>query len=225
MAGIEGLTGNFYDTEDDFNKRMLLFYVNETKSKYTIDFSDYIDKEIGYGLKYHRKNWNKKYALAMGEYWKYLFYSGDFLSDADEDYAMECLNKAYKMGSGDAAAQLGYFYYTGQGVTTIPDKKKAAKFFKKAFKKKLFFGEYLYAKAISSDAGTTREMEEVAKYYEAAYDKKMVLAKIPLAYTYLKLGKNLEDAIKLFRSEGSYRYSEAIKTANLMLNSPNLRKR
>jgi len=221
---ITGLTKFTSKTEDDFNKRLLILYVNESYKGYP-EMDKYINENINRGLKLHADTWNKWYCRAMGEYWKFLFYNAEFnKSYRDEKYSYKCLKRAYKMGSGDAAAQLGYYYYTGTGITDKPNKKKAAKFFDKAFNQKLFFGEYLYAEAIASDAESKEDLKEALKYYKKAIDKKMILANLKYAYLCIRLDENLDEAIKIFKNAGEYRFSEAIKVCNLLKNSPSIKK-
>lgn len=224
MNEIKGLTKYTYETEDDFNKRLLIFYVNEAYKLYP-GMDKYIDENINRGLSYHGDNWNSSYCVAMGEYWKFLFYSAEYSGmHRDDKYALKCLKRAYKMGNGDAAAQLGYYYYTGTGITDKKNKKKAAKFFDKAFKEKLFFGEYLYAEAIASDAVSKEELEEAREYYKKAMDKNMALANLKYAYMCIRLNENLEDAIRVFKKAGEDRFSEAIKICELLKNSPSIKK-
>lgn len=225
MDQIKGLTQFMGETEDDFNDRLLLMYVNDACYKpYGID--EYIDKSINKNVLYSSKEgWNKRYCKAMGEYWKFLFHSLEYnFYEYDMDEAYTHLKRAYKMGSGDAAAQLGYYYYTGTGVAKRVDKRKACKFFKKAFKKKLFFGEYLYAEALMSDAQDEEDFEEAESYYKAAIDKKLPFAKTKLAYSYIRQRKNLDEAIKIFSDADKYRFSEAIKVCEMLKAANSLKK-
>ena len=143
-----------------------------------------------------------KYWYSLLLYWKFKHY------EAKGDSQMYLwLKKAYKEGSNDAAAQYGYYYYTGQGIANGKiDKDKATRFFERSYSDYSQFVEYLLGQSLLEDPIELTESERKKMLYHAIdYFKNSISrsrnlkSKIELANCYLELGENLEEASSLYK--------------------------
>lgn len=201
---LKGIT-SYYEyankNVEELARGMMLREANEDHDIFLIEC---IDKKMEDFEKYYRKSYTKKQykeSYAHLCYWKGRIMSeNSFLNDNYREDGEYFLNKAYKSGSGDAAAFLGYCYYTGQHLTNYVNEKKAMKFFNKAKKMNGYFTEYWIGKALTHEQEDLDKIREAQKYYKIAVKKKIIDAKKELALAYIATGENLDDAEKLIKS-------------------------
>lgn len=196
---IDGLTEFTCDSLEDFNKRMLITFTNDGWIKRE-GIDEYIDKAVNDGIEWY--DWDERSSLATGEYWKYAFHiTDDNVMEQDKKLALKCLKKAYKLGSGDAAAQIGYYYYTGTEIADKPNMKKAKKLFLEACAKRpAFVFNCIIAKALSSATENVYAQKAALQQYENAIAKRVPFDKKEVGNVCLRIAdhemkdKRIEEA-------------------------------
>jgi TPR repeat protein len=187
---ITGMTEMYGDRAETVNKKMMVRYANEDWNDDIVGYLDETIKQLRLGGL--EKN---RYAIHTLDYWKYLF----MMARNEKEAAMHYLMESYEKNGPDAIAQYAYFYYTGQGVTNIVNRSKAKRLFASALSEPSMFAEYLYAEAIMYKSWDNIEVVEMAMpYYSKALKKGVLFARYKLANCYLKTGRNLDEAVKLF---------------------------
>lgn len=223
---VNGLTQFTRDSIGEFNKRMIITFTNDGWVKKN-GIDAYIDNAVFQGINFYE--WDRKLALAIGEYWKYVFHiCEDNILEEDKELAMKCLKKSYKLGSGDAAAQLGYYYYIGKEIVDEPKMKKARKLFREARDRGFFMGSYIIAKALASAVNNPAAQRASAQQYEVAIKRNIPYDKNELAEVYLRMAnfmieENDEKAEEYINKSLKYfnldenRNVDRIKECNLIL--------
>lgn len=129
--------------------------------------------------------------------------------DAEAQYKIGCslegaskirwLKKSADKEYAEAQAELGYCYYTGNGV--VKDTKEAVKWFQRAADNGSPYGQFMMAWAYSKGEGVEKDSALAVSWYKKAVDNDSVSAMNNLAVCY-ELGegveKNLQEAFKLF---------------------------
>ena len=198
---IKGLTVNYEYTVDELSKALMLRIANHEDPERMLRL---IDEKMDHAKERLEENFIDKetyddfYATLL--YWKAKIY----IEEMDEPYRniwkiKNYLKKAFKAGSSDAAAYIGYCHYTGQYVTNNVDRKKAIFYFGKAKENYGLFVEYLIAQAIAQADNDVKSLRQAEEYYKIAIEKKVYGAKLGLVYLYLKLEENMDEAKRLLK--------------------------
>ena len=203
VMGFKGITGNYGAVINQISQALMLKQANGDSLE---EILDAINRRIKDRHMWLENKWitgdeyDEWYTLLT--YWKAkaIIESGNI---QNKESISIYLNEAYKCGSSDAAAHLGYLYYTGQIITRKPNKRKAAKYFDKANRKDGQFVEYLLAETLSyGEESDIETLREAADYYKIAIKKKVYGAKKKLVDLYLRIGENLDEAERLIREVG-----------------------
>lgn len=131
------------------------------------------------------------------------------LGDANAEYRIgtslngaekvKWLERAATHGHADAQAELGYCYYSGDGV--VKDSKKALEWFQKAADNGSVYGQFRMGWAYSQGEGVDKDLKLAVSWYRKAADNGDTAAMNNLAVCYARgegVQQNLNEAFKLY---------------------------
>lgn len=131
------------------------------------------------------------------------------LGDANAEYRIgrsingtqkvKWLEKAATHGHADAQADLGYCYYSGDGV--VKDFKKALEWFQKAADNGSVYGQFRMGWAYSQGEGVDKDLKLAVSWYRKAADNGNAAAMNNLAVCYARgegVQQDLNEAFKLY---------------------------
>lgn len=205
---IISLTKNYEKDEPTIYNSLLLRMANDDVS---FDIESKIDAILK-ALEKKPKTVKDPHGLhANLIFFKYKFLASNKNRYKNLDQAHIYLKEAYKLGSPDAAAQYGYDYYTGTGITSSVDKEKANKYFNEAKKSSTYscyleflIGEALHNEYKNKDTIDLDLLKKATSYYELALQKNVFEAKEKLISCYLDLEQNLDLAEKYLKDLDKY---------------------
>lgn len=188
---IKNMTEKYPDFPEIVWRKMMVRYENQDWDYDVVFYLDESYKCVLYGNYAEKTRVNTKNIL---DYWKYVF----LMAKEEKEEAMYYLRESYIQKGPDAMAQYAYFYYTGQEVTNVVNRKKAKRLFEMALTSKSMFAEYLFAEALTYKKQNNEEaLLEAIPYYETALKKGVVWARPKLAECYIKTNQKIAEAIKL----------------------------